>query len=341
MRIALVSDAWRPQVNGVVRTLSTTVDRLRAMGHAVETVTPDGFSTIPCPSYPEIRLALRARAGVARRLGRFAPDAIHIATEGPLGWAARRWCLAEGAPFTTSFHTRFPDYVAVRTGLPASWFWASLRRFHGPAAAVFAATPTLEAELRGRGFARIHRWARGVDLSLFGPDGARLPEVAGLAGPVLLHVGRVAPEKNIEAFLTLPVAGTKVVVGDGPALGLLRRRYPDALFLGALQGERLAAAYRSADALVFPSRTDTFGLVMAEALACGTPVAAYPVPGPLDVIGEGGGGALHANLAKAVARALRLDRAACAEVGRGFDWDRCTRQFLAGLSPIAALRAVA
>jgi glycosyltransferase involved in cell wall biosynthesis len=341
MRIALVSDAWSPQVNGVVRTLTTTVERLRAMGHVVETITPNDFSTIPCPSYPEIRLALRARSGVARRLERFEPDAIHIATEGPLGWAARRWGLAAGAPFTTSFHTRFPDYVAVRTGLPASWFWASLRRFHGPAAAVFAATPTLEAVLRARGFPRIHRWARGVDLTLFRPDGDRLSEMTGLPGPVLLHVGRVAPEKNIEAFFSLSNAGTKVVVGDGPALATLRRRYPDALFLGALAGEKLAAAYRSADVLVFPSRTDTFGLVMVEALACGTPVAAFPVAGPLDVIVDGEGGALEHELDVAVARALQLDRSACVHAGRRFDWHGCTRQFLAGLKQIHGLATAA
>ena len=332
MRIALVSDAWRPQVNGVVRTLTTTFAELDRLGHMVETITPDQFTTIPCPTYPEIRLALVAGRRVARRLEAFAPDAVHIATEGPLGWAARRWCATRGLPFTTSFHTRFPDYMAVRTRLPADLFWASLRRFHARADRVFVATPTLEEELRGRGLTRLHRWGRGVDLALFRPDGPRLPALDGVNGPILLHVGRVAPEKNIEAFLATDVAGTKLVVGDGPALAGLRRRYPDALFLGALHGEELAAAYRSADALVFPSRTDTFGLVMAEAMASGTPVAAYPVAGPVDVV-TAATGVLDTALATAIRGALRLDRRAVAAGGQLFDWRRCTAQFLAGLTP--------
>ncbi|MBB4153572.1 glycosyltransferase involved in cell wall biosynthesis [Sphingomonas jinjuensis] len=331
MRIALVSDAWSPQVNGVVRTLTTTVELLRQGGHVVETVTPDGFPTLPCPSYPEIRLALGSGRGVRRRLEAFAPEAVHIATEGPLGWAARRWCVATGRPFTTSFHTRFPDYLAVRTRLPADLFWASFRRFHAQAERVFVATPTLEAELRARGLTRLHRWGRGVDLALFGPDGERLAEMAGLPGPIMLHVGRVAPEKNIEAFLALDLPGSKVVVGDGPALATLRRRYPEVLFLGALRGERLAAAYRSADVFVFPSLTDTFGLVMAEALASGVPVAAYPIAGPLDVVTPGAG-VLDADLATAVRGALILDRSDVAAAGRQFDWSRCTRQFLDGLT---------
>jgi glycosyltransferase involved in cell wall biosynthesis len=340
LRIALVSDAWTPQVNGVVRTLTTTTAELRRLGNQVETVTPDLFTTVPCPSYPEIRLALAARQGVRRRLETFDPHAIHIATEGPLGWAARRWCLDHGRPFTTSFHTRFPDYLAMRTGLPADLFWGPLRRFHGAAARVFVATPTLEAELRRRGLSRLHRWARGVDLGLFTPDGPRLAELDGVAGPILLHVGRVAPEKNIEAFLSADVPGTKVVVGDGPALAALRRRYPDALFLGALHGERLAAAYRSADAFVFPSRTDTFGLVMAEALASGVPVAAFPVPGPLDVVTPGAG-VLHADLTTAIRGALTLDRSEAAAAGRAFSWKNCTAQFLQGLTPIDTLAAAA
>ncbi len=340
MRIALVSDAWRPQVNGVVRTLTTTVGELERLGHSVAAITPDAFQTIACPSYPEIRLAIAPGRGIRRRLEAWAPDAIHIATEGPLGWAARRWCIASGLPFTTSFHTRFPDYLAVRTGLPADLFWASFRRFHSRAERVFVATPTLAAELRERGLSRVHRWGRGVDLSLFRPDGPRLAEVAGIAGPILLHVGRIAPEKNVEAFLAASVPGTKLVVGDGPALAMLRRRYPDALFLGALSGERLASAYRSADAFVFPSRTDTFGLVMAEAIASGTPVAAYPVAGPLDVVGATTG-VMDEDLETAIAGALRLDRHAVAAGAGQFDWERCTRQFLAGLTPVGELARAA
>jgi len=331
MRIALVSDAWAPQVNGVVRTLTTTVERLRGEGHRVDAITPDGFATVSCPTYPEIRLALLAGPALARRLAAFDPEAVHIATEGPLGWAARRWCLDRGLPFTTSFHTRFPDYLALRTRLPADWFWAPVRRFHMPAAAVFAATPTLEAELHSRGLPHTHRWSRGVDTALFAPDGQTLAEYANVDSPILLHVGRVAVEKNIEAFLWLDVAGTKVVVGDGPALATLRARYPHVRFLGSLSGERLAAAYRGADVLVFPSRTDTFGLVMIEALACGTPVAAYPVPGPLDVLDAPGMGVMHHDLAEATRQALTLDRARCAEAGRRYSWARCTAQFLGGL----------
>ncbi len=335
MRIALVSDAWTPQVNGVVRTLTTTVAELRRQGHRVETITPDGFRTIPCPSYPEIRLAIAAGRGVRRRLEAFAPDAVHIAPEGPLGWAARRWCRAAGFPFTTSFHTRFADYLAVRTRLPAGLFWSSFRRFHASADRVFVATASLESELRTRGLTRLHRWERGVDRTLFSPDGARLAELGDRGGPILLHVGRVAPEKNIEAFLQADLPGTKVVVGAGPALASLRDRFRDALFLGALHGERLAAAYRSADVLVFPSRTDTFGLVMAEALASGTPVAAFPVPGPLDVVGEGAG-VLDQDLGAAVRGALMLDRRQVAAFGRRFDWSRCTAQFVTGLRPIGS-----
>ena len=332
MKLVLVSDAWAPQVNGVVRTLATTVERLRARGVEVETVTPDGFATIPCPSYPEIRLALAPAGGVRRRLEAADPNAVHIATEGPLGWAARRWCIKRDMPFTTSFHTRFPEYVSVRTGLPPSIFWAGLRRFHKPARRVLVATPTIEGELREKGFNRLHRWTRGVDLRLFRPEGARLQEMERLPGPVLLYVGRVAPEKNIEAFLTLETAGTKVVVGDGPALAKLSRRFPEVTFLGPLQGERLASAYRSADVFVFPSRTDTFGLVVIEALACGTPVAAYPVPGPADIIGDSAVGALDEDLGRAIERALRLDRHACAAFGARFDWEHCTSQFLDALN---------
>ncbi len=338
MRIALVSDAWAPQVNGVVRTLSTTVGELGRLGHEVEVVNPAQFATVACPSYPEIRLALGAGRALRARLDAFAPEAVHIATEGPLGWAARRWCGWRDMPFTTSFHTRFPDYLAVRTGLSAEMFWPVLRRFHRRAAAVFAATETLASELRGRGLPRLHRWSRGVDLALFTPEGPAHPAFAGLAGPVLLHVGRVAVEKNIAAFLDAATPGSKVVVGDGPALAVLRARHPDTLFLGALHGEALAAAYRSADVLVFPSRTDTFGLVMIEALASGTPVAAFPVAGPLDVLGDSGAGALDEDLTAAITRALAIPPARCVETARAFSWVRCTEQFVAGLQPRAVAR---
>jgi len=340
MRIVVVSDAWAPQVNGVVRTLATTIGILRRRGHRVMTITPDLFATIPCPSYPDIRLALRAGRKVAALLTAAEPDAIHIATEGPLGWAARRWCLNAGLPFTTSFHTRFPDYMAMRTRLPAPLFWPAIARFHRPAARIFAATASLELELRGRGLHQTHRWSRGVDLTLFNRGATPHAEVAALPGPVQLYVGRVAVEKNIGAFLAAPTPGTKVVVGDGPARAALERRHPEVRFLGALAGAELAAAYAAADVFVFPSRTDTFGLVMVEALACGVPVAAFPVEGPLDIVGPAGRGqgdrpigALDDHLPTAIAAALGADRQACAAEGQGYDWQRCTDQFIAGLAP--------
>ena len=348
MKIALVSDAWAPQVNGVVRTLMTTVSELGRRGHAVDLVTPDQFRTVPCPTYPEIRLAIGATREVGRRLARSEPDAVHIATEGPLGWAARRWCVAQSFPFTTSFHTRFPDYVALRTGLPPRWFWPVVRRFHAPADRILVATQTLADELARERLGPTHLWSRGVDLALFRPDAPPLPMATILPRPIQLYVGRLAIEKNIEAFLTAPVKGTKVVVGDGPARAELARNYPHARFLGALHGQALASAYASADVFVFPSLTDTFGLVMVEALAAGTPVAAFPVQGPLDVIGrEGTGrggvriGALAPDLGTAIRVALSVDRAACVAEARGYGWAACTDQFLAGLSVRSPYRLAA
>lgn len=350
MRIALISDAWAPQVNGVVRTLTETVARVRRAGHALLTVTPDLFRSVPCPSYPEIRLALGAGARLARMLDDFAPDAVHISTEGPLGWAARRWCLDRARPFTTSFHTRFPDYVAARTGLPASLLWRPIVRFHRPAERILAATPRLADELAAHGLGQTCLWSRGVDLDLFHPGLLPHPAYATLPRPILLSVGRVAVEKNIEAFLTADVPGSKVVVGDGPQLDRLRARYPEVLFLGALHGAKLAAAYAGADAFVFPSKTDTFGLVMIEALATGTPVAGYAVPGPLDVIGADGCGvmgvmapvgAVDDDLVTAIRRALACDRAACAAYAQHFSWDASTAQFLAALTPDLPVRIAA
>ncbi len=352
MRITLVSDAWMPQVNGVVRTLSTVTDIATARGHLVQTITPDRFLSVPMPSYPEIRLALTTRRRVATTIAAFDPDAVHIATEGPLGWLARSWCVARGVPFTTSFHTRFPDYVAARTGLPPAPFWRLLERFHRSAQHILVATPRLAAELAAHGLTRTRPWTRGVDLKLFTPDRPAHPAFAGLAGPIALHVGRVAVEKNIEAFLQADWPGSKIVVGDGPALADLRARFPAVHFLGALHGEALASAYAGADVLVFPSRTDTFGLVIIEALACGTPVAGYPVPGPLDILGpdgcgpDGGGalvGAVDDDLAAAMQRALTARRRDCADYGAQFSWDRSCDQFLAALAevdqPLADLAA--
>jgi glycosyltransferase involved in cell wall biosynthesis len=341
MKLALATDAWAPQVNGVVRALSETERRLRARGWTVKLLTPPSFRSFPCPTYPEIRLALGCGREVAARLDRFAPDAVHIATEGPIGWATRRWCLARGMPFTTSFHTRFPDYVAVRTGLPAGRIWPLVRRFHGPAARVMAVTAALAAELGERRLGPIHRWPLGVDLSLFSPTRAAHSALRGLPRPILLSVGRVAVEKNLAAFLAADVPGTKVVVGDGPARAELEDRFPRALFLGPAYGLELASLYAAADLFVFPSRTDTFGLVNVEALASGLPVAAYQVAGPLDILGADGKGvhgghrpigAVHADLATAIRRALEAERAACVEEAAFYDWERCTDAFVAGLA---------
>lgn len=345
MKLALATDAWLPQVNGVVRSLTSTVEHLTARGHEVETITPDRFLTMPMPGYASIRLAMAPRFGVRRMLDKAAPDIVHIATEGPIGWAARGWCLARGVPFTSAFHTRFPEYCAVRTGLSAEYFWPILQRFHAQSQAVMVSTRSLAAELEERGIGPTRAWSRGIDHAMFRPDGPRLEEMTALKamrpGPVLLNVGRVAPEKNLEAFLDLDVPGSKVVVGDGPALDNLRRRYPHVLFLGALSGEALASAYRSADCFVFPSLTDTFGLVVIEALACGTPVAAYPVTGPIDILGPDGrgvdhrvgwaAGAVDTPLARAVEGALTVERTDAAALGSLYSWERATDQFLAAI----------
>ncbi|PEQ12754.1 alpha-mannosyltransferase [Novosphingobium sp. PC22D] len=342
MRLALATDAWFPQVNGVVRSLSTTIGELERRGTAVHRISPDQFLTVPLPGYASIRLAMAPRFGVRRRLEQAAPDLVHIATEGPIGWAARSWCLARDVPFTSAFHTRFPEYASVRTGISAERFWPIMRRFHAPSRAVLVSTASLADELARRGIARTRRWSRGIDHTLFKPEGPRHPAMAGLAGPILLYVGRVAPEKNIEAFLGADLPGTKVVVGDGPSLEALRRKYSQCRFLGSLSGEPLASAYRSADCFVFPSLTDTFGLVVIEALASGVPVAAYPVTGPIDILGADGrgpdgalerpAGALGEDLARSVTQALAMGRDDAHALGRQFSWEAATDQFEAAIN---------
>ena len=341
MRLAIATDAWFPQVNGVVRTLSATVVELDRLGHEVELITPQRFMTVPMPGYASIRVAMAPRFGVRRMLDAYQPEVVHISTEGPIGWSARGWCLARGVPFTSAFHTRFPEYAAVRTGISAERFWPIMQRFHAPSRAVLVATEGLGEELAGRGITRTRPWTRGIDHWLFRPTGDRHPTFADLPRPIMLNVGRVAPEKNLEAFLAADVPGTKVVVGDGPSLDEMRGRYPNAVFLGALAGEELAAAYRSADCFVFSSLTDTFGLVIIEALASGLPVAAFPVSGPLDIVGRQGRGvaddmpftvaALDDDLSAAIKAALRLDRSAAAVFGARFTWERATEQFLAAI----------
>jgi len=365
MKLLLVTDAWEPQVNGVVRTLRTVIDELRREGGEVEVIHPQLFRTMPCPTYPEIELALLPKGKVRRAIETFKPDAIHIATEGPLGLAARSICLKKGLPFTTSFHTRFPEYVEKRTRIPADWSYRIMRWFHRDAQRVMVATGSIERELKERGFSNTVRWSRGVDTELFRPR--KLEEsVLDLPRPIHMYVGRVAVEKNIQAFLDLDLPGSKVVVGDGPQRARaqleqrtadldrrhdelsesrrqfesqraeLERKHADTVFVGAKHGEELARHYASADVFVFPSRTDTFGLVMLEALACGLPVAAFPVPGPLDVIASDQVGVLSEDLAEACKRAVTLDRAACRAFALGHSWRDCALLFRSHLSLIAA-----
>lgn len=333
MRIAIVTDAWFPQVNGVVRTLDTVRRELESEGHVVEVIGPDRFRTIPCPTYPEIRLALFPTKRLADLLDAFLPDALHLPTEGPLGMAGKKLAKKRRWPFTTSFHTKFPEYLHARTGIPAAWSYAFLRRFHNAADRVMVATPSLEAELSQRGFRNIVRFSRGADLELFRP---REPLPLDLPKPVFAYVGRVAVEKNIGAFLALDLPGSKLVVGDGPQREELQKHYPNAHFIGAKHGEELARAYSAADVFVFPSRTDTFGLVVLEALACGVPVAAYPVTGPRDILSEADQpvGALSEDLREAALAALKVDRAACRDHALRYSWPAAARQFLDALALI-------
>lgn len=340
MKIALVTDAWFPQVNGVVRTLSRVKQELEAMGHAMEVIAPPAFRTLPCPTYPEIRLALLQGGKVGRLLAASGAEAIHIATEGPLGLAARRWCLRRGLPFTTSYHTRFPEYVSARAPVPTAWGYRVMRWFHRPSAGVMVATQSLRDELAGRGFANIKPWTRGVDLELFRPrPAAEAPY--DLPRPVFLYVGRVAVEKNIEAFLALDLPGSKLVVGGGPQLESLRKRFPQAHFVGPKQGEELARHYAAADVFVFPSLTDTFGLVVLEALASGLPVAAYPVTGPKDILVGSGAGALDQDLRQAALAALALDRGKARPHAERFSWPATAALFLDNLAPFGERRAAA
>ncbi len=340
MRIAIATDAWSPQVNGVVRTLQAVRTELERQGHQVLIVSPDLFYSLPCPTYPEIRLAFATVTDVGKRLADFNPHAIHLATEGPVCLAARRWCLTRRFPFTTAYHTQFPDYVSARTGVNPEWIWRYIRWFHAPAESILASTPSVAATLEQHGLADVRPWGRGVDLATFSQGVTADRTLTALPGPIQLYVGRVAVEKNIEAFLASTHPGTKVIVGDGPARASLETRFPEARFLGPRFGKDLAAAYAAADVFVFPSRTDTFGLVMIEALACGVPVAAYPVTGPIDVLNDSVG-AMHADLNVAIAAALTRDRQACAAYGQTFTWEASARQFLGALVPVGQDEAIA
>lgn len=336
--VLVVTDAWRPQVNGVVRTLEKLGEALEVMGVTMDVISPADFPTLPLPSYPDIRLAMALPLQIGRRIDALSPASVHIATEGPLGMMARGHCLRHGIPFTTSYHTRFPEFLSARLPVPEEWSYRWLRRFHNAGQGMMVATPSLAREMAGRGFRNIRMWTRGVDTALFRPDRAR---DLGLKGPVFLNVGRVAVEKNLPAFLDLDLPGTKVVVGDGPDLERLRVRYPDVHFTGTLQGEQLAAVYASANVFVFPSRTDTFGNVILEALASGCPVAAYPVTGPVDILGDGVGGALDDDLREAALRALDIPREAALAKANRYDWQECARQFLSHMPTAAHARASA
>jgi len=336
MKAMIITDAWSPQVNGVVTTLGKTGEGLKRLGHEVRFVTPQLFKSIPCPTYPEIRLSLMPYGGVARQIMEFSPDAIHIATEGPLGMAARRYCLKNGMPFTSAFHTRFAEYVHARIRVPVDLTYRWLRNFHAPSQALMVPTPSVQRELRSRGFNNTVAWTRGVDTVTFSP-GAR----DGLAGrrPIFLYVGRVAVEKNVEAFLKLNLPGSKWVVGEGPMRAHLERKYPDVYFAGIKTPAELARIYRAADVFVFPSLTDTFGLVLLEALACGTPVAAFPVLGPIDVIGDSGAGVIHDDLRVACMQALEISREKARAYAERFSWQISVEQFVRHLVPVKLLSA--
>jgi 1,2-diacylglycerol 3-alpha-glucosyltransferase/glucuronosyltransferase len=327
MRLLIATDAWLPQVNGVVRTYERLTQELRALGVEPVFLSPSDFSTIPCPTYLEIRLAIPKPGTTNATIEALAPDAIHIATEGPIGWIVRAYCLRKGFPFTTSFHTRFPEYLSTRFGIPERWTYAVQRRFHNAGAGTMVATNSLSSDLRARGFTHLVPWTRGVDTELFRPRPVRRFG----DGPVFLNVGRVALEKNLDAFLRLELPGRSVIVGDGPQLSALKRRYPSAIFTGELNGNDLAECYASADVFVFPSMTDTFGLVLLEAMACGLPIAAYPVTGPLDLVQPGISGVLSEDLGAAALAALSLDRNRVRACAHSFSWAAAARLFLANV----------
>ncbi|HKT54972.1 MAG TPA: glycosyltransferase family 1 protein [Caulobacteraceae bacterium] len=338
MRILLATDAWEPQVNGVVRTLTRTVAECRTMGHEVEVISPDQFKTFPLPTYPEIKLAVGAYEPLQERFRIFEPEAIHIATEGPIGFAARRICVDWKLPFTTSYHTKFPEYVAARLPVPVQAGYAYMRWFHKPSGRLMVATPTMRDELGKHGFRNISPWSRGVDTEAFHPSRANDPSVyAGLERPIWLNVGRVAVEKNIETFLALDLPGTKVVVGDGPQRRELEIKYPKTVFAGMKTGEALAAYFAGADVFVFPSLTDTFGMVILEAMASGTPVAAYPAPGPVDIIPGSGAGQVAPNMTEGLREAclgcLEIDRAHVRAYAERFSWRASAEEFVRNLQP--------
>jgi glycosyltransferase involved in cell wall biosynthesis len=335
VRILVATDAWHPQINGVVRTLTSLARSAARLGTEIEFLSPEGFRTIPLPTYGELRIALPARREIARRIEAAKPDAIHIATEGPIGWMVRSYCRSRNRPFTTSYTTRFPEYISARLPISEKLIYAALRRFHAEATVTMVATPSLMTELAQHGFSNLGMWTRGVDTDLFRPD--RAIELA-FPRPIFVTVGRLAVEKNLDTFLSLDLPGTKIVIGSGPQERDLRQRYPGAKFLGMLEGETLAAHLAAADVFVFPSRTDTFGIVQLEALACRVPIAAFPVTGPKDVIGNHPIGALDEDLRTACLRALRISRDACRDFALGRSWEHSARQFITHVQKVSISR---
>ncbi len=333
MRVLIATDAWPPQVNGVVRTLTSLARSAARLGVEIEFLSPDGFPTVPVPTYPGLRLAVPSRRRIAQRIEHAKPDAVHIATEGPIGYAVRAYCRRHDRPFTTSYTTRFPEYIAARAPIPAGIIYAALRRFHGAAAVTMVATPSLMRELDERGFANLGMWTRGVDTDLFRPDRSI---DTGLPRPIFISVGRVAVEKNLESFLSLDLPGSKVVIGKGPMEDELKRRFPATKFLGQLENGTLAAHLAAADVFVFPSRTDTFGVVQLEALASGVPVAAFPVTGPKDVIGNHPVGVLNEDLRAACLAALQISRDACRRFALSRSWENSARQFIGHVRTITS-----
>jgi glycosyltransferase involved in cell wall biosynthesis len=336
MRVMIATDAWHPQVNGVVRTLTSLAAAAKSLGVSIDFLTPEGFPTVALPTYENLRLALPHAAEIARRVEAANPDAIHIATEGPIGFMTRAYCRRRGRPFTTSYTTCFPEYIAARAPIPESWSYAVLRRFHAAATVTMVSTPSLTAELRKRGFQNLRMWTRGVDTDLFAPERV-IP--LDLPRPIFLTAGRVAVEKNIEAFLSLDLPGSKVVIGEGPQEAELRGCFPGVTFLGLRRGGELAGLMAAADVFVFPSRTDTFGVVQLEALACGVPVAAFPVMGPRDVIGDQPVGVLNEDLRTACLGALTLSREACRVFALTRSWATSAGQFIAHVNQVAVAPA--
>jgi glycosyltransferase involved in cell wall biosynthesis len=335
MRVLIATDAWHPQVNGVVRTLTSLARAAKGLGVEVEFLSPEGFPSIPLPTYPGLRLALPSRKQIAERIEQVKPDAIHIATEGTMGHRTRAHCIRHRIPFTTSYTTRFPEYMSARWPIPESWIYAALRRFHAAASVTMVATASLRADLASRGFTNLGMWTRGVDTELFRPNRAiELP----FPRPIFACVGRVAVEKNLEAFLSLDLPGTKMVIGDGPALEGLKSRFPDVKFMGLIENGKLAAHLASADVFVFPSLTDTFGVVQLEALASGVPIAAFPVTGPKDVVANNPIGALNEDLREACLAALNVSRETCRNFALGYSWENSARQFIGNLQDIHTTR---